>query len=181
MLLNSSLNSFLVGLGIYLGLVWTRNLDEAGGMQGSRAVFITYIIGLVVCYWVYALSSTVVADQSYISETDLLGEKDALQSMTRIRNKDEDRASCTGKASTTQHISSHNTTPNMVAKLGASTDAQGETFQERAHRNNANKRMSISEELAQVFQEAARLRKESAKIDERLAQLLENLGRNSEQ
>ena len=41
--------------------------------------------------------------------------------------------------------------------------------------------MSIQEELAQVFREAARLRKESARVDEHLAQLLKKLGTGTEE
>lgn len=62
MLLSFSLNAFLIGLGVYLGYVWTRNLDELAGAKGSRDVFITYVVGLVVCYCIYALSRAVVVD-----------------------------------------------------------------------------------------------------------------------
>jgi hypothetical protein len=71
MLLSSSLDSFLVGLGVYLGFIWTQNPDRTAGVNSSRAVFITYIVGLTVCYGVYALSSTVVANQIYMSEIDM--------------------------------------------------------------------------------------------------------------
>jgi hypothetical protein len=61
-------------LGVYFGYVWTRNLDEAAGAIGSRAVFITYIVGLLVCYCVYALSRAVVADHSYVNEREWLNQ-----------------------------------------------------------------------------------------------------------
>jgi hypothetical protein len=64
-LLSASLNSFLLGLGIYLAYVWTRNLDTAAGTIGSRAVFITYVASLIVCYGIYELSGLVVAGQDY--------------------------------------------------------------------------------------------------------------------
>ena len=56
MLLSASLNSFLIGLGVYLGFVWTRNLDSDATSDGSRDVFIVYITCLAVFYGVYSLS-----------------------------------------------------------------------------------------------------------------------------
>jgi hypothetical protein len=72
MLLSTSLNSLLVGFGVYLAFTWTRSLDKDAGIPGSRAVFITYIVGLVFCYGVYGLSGAVVANESYVSEHDQL-------------------------------------------------------------------------------------------------------------
>lgn len=43
-LVNVSLSAFLMGLSIYLGFIWTRNLDEAAGVNDSRNVFITFIV-----------------------------------------------------------------------------------------------------------------------------------------
>lgn len=57
MLLSSSLVMLLVALGIYLGFLWTRNLDGNAGTNASRNVFITYITGLVVSALVYNISS----------------------------------------------------------------------------------------------------------------------------
>lgn len=65
MLLAASLNSLLIGLGIYLAYVWTRNLDTDAGPDASRAVFITYMVSLSICYGIYQLSGIVVAQQSY--------------------------------------------------------------------------------------------------------------------
>jgi hypothetical protein len=58
-LLSASLNSFLAGFGVYLGTIWTKSLDNDAGPGGSRNVFLVYVIGLGVCYGVYALSSLV--------------------------------------------------------------------------------------------------------------------------
>jgi hypothetical protein len=72
MLLSALLNSLLVGFGVCFAFTRIRTLDEDSGIHGSRAVFITYIVGLVFCYGVYALSSVVVASESYVSEHDQL-------------------------------------------------------------------------------------------------------------
>jgi hypothetical protein len=47
LLLNVSLLSFLLALGIYLGTVWKKNLDPVAGSVASRAVMICYIVCMV--------------------------------------------------------------------------------------------------------------------------------------
>jgi hypothetical protein len=56
MLLSASLNCFLAGFGAYLGLMWTKGLDEDAIGDESRNVFFVYVIGLGVCYGIYTLS-----------------------------------------------------------------------------------------------------------------------------
>lgn len=58
-LLSASLNSFLAGFGVYLGTIWIKKLDEDGSPSDSRNVFLVYVVGLVICYGVYALSRLV--------------------------------------------------------------------------------------------------------------------------
>ncbi|EUC51347.1 hypothetical protein COCMIDRAFT_144 [Bipolaris oryzae ATCC 44560] len=181
MLLNSSLNAFLVGLGIYLGFVWTRDLNETAGAFSSRAVFITYMVGLVVCYWVYAISNVIVADQSYVSEAELLGEEDPLRSFFGLRDKDEESAVASGKPSAAQHVSSQEVPSDTNGMASTSIAPPGESSEEQIDGSNNTKNVSVQGELAQVLQEAARLRKESAKVDERIAQLLEKLAQGSEE
>ena len=55
-LLSGSLVSLLVGLGIYFGFIWTKQLDKETSPNGSRDVFITYVVGVGVCLFVYSLS-----------------------------------------------------------------------------------------------------------------------------
>lgn len=54
-LLNSSMGAFLVGLGIYLGCVWTQDLDPVAGKTASRALLICYVtvaaLGIGRFYW----------------------------------------------------------------------------------------------------------------------------------
>lgn len=183
-LLDSSINSLLVGLGIYFGFVWTRDLDEVAGAKSSEAVFITYIVGLMVCYWVFALSNAVVADKSYTSEEDLIGETVTGRSLWGVRkrglkNRDDESARGNEQHSTVRSASSYEMTSNTAAETGVSTDTPEEPAQRQVQQGGATQSISIQKELAQVFQEAARLRKESAKVDERLAKLLERLGRGT--
>ena len=59
MLLSASLYSFLVGYGVYLGMTFTKGLDGNAEPGGSRSVFIVYIVGLVVCYGIFAFSGLI--------------------------------------------------------------------------------------------------------------------------
>jgi hypothetical protein len=45
-MLNVSLGTLLVGLGVYLGFIWTRHLDTQAGPNDSRNVFVFYIVGI---------------------------------------------------------------------------------------------------------------------------------------
>ncbi|XP_014555841.1 hypothetical protein COCVIDRAFT_16657 [Bipolaris victoriae FI3] len=181
MLLNSSLNAFLVGLGIYLGFVWTWDLNKIAGASSSRAVFITFMVSLVVCYWIYAISNVIVADQSYVSEAELLGEKDPLRSFFGIREKDEESARGGGKPSIAQHISSQEVPSDNTGRASTSAAPLGESSQEQTDASNGTEGVSVQRELARVLQEAARLRKESAKVDERVVQILEKLAKGSKE
>lgn len=64
MLLSASLLALLLALGVYLGFVWTRDLDTAAGLYDSRNVFIMYIVGLVVCVLVYSISQLIQNEDS---------------------------------------------------------------------------------------------------------------------
>jgi hypothetical protein len=55
-LLSAALYSLLIGFGVYLGCVWVKELNISAGPDDSRNVFIIYLVGLFVCYGVYAVS-----------------------------------------------------------------------------------------------------------------------------
>lgn len=59
MLLSAALNTFLAGFGVYLGLTWTKGLDEDADTDDSRNVFLVYAVGLGVCYGIYAVSGLI--------------------------------------------------------------------------------------------------------------------------
>lgn len=48
-----SLGSFVIGLTIYLGFVWTRDLDQAAGKNDSRNIFIVLLVVVVACIYFY--------------------------------------------------------------------------------------------------------------------------------
>jgi hypothetical protein len=48
-LLNLSVGSFLVGLGIYLGFVFSKGLDPTAGKTASRATLICYVVCVICC------------------------------------------------------------------------------------------------------------------------------------
>ncbi|CAN9363950.1 unnamed protein product [Alternaria alternata] len=155
MLLSASLNAFLVGLGVYFGYVWTRNLDESAGPSASRAVFIVYVIGLALCYGIYALSSLVAADQSYVSEWDVLRGLDS--GTARAQDQPSRRAS--------------NLDPEAVTE-----DCRPSSKTEEQPRRTENPEHDPSrQQLVKALREAADLRRKSAVADEKVAKLLENL------
>jgi hypothetical protein len=155
MLLSASLNAFLVGLGVYFGYVWTRNLDESAGSSASRAVFIVYVIGLALCYSVYSLSSLVAADQSYVSEWDVL--RGLNSSTARARDQPSRRASNLDPEAVTENCVS----PRKIEK------------QPRRIENTEDD--STRQQLVTALREAAGLRRKSSVAEERVAELLEKL------
>lgn len=177
MLLSFSLHSFLMGLAFYFGWVWTQNLDEDASVKGSRAVFVTYMVGLVSCYYVYSLSNLVMADQNYVSWGSLIENEDGVRTRRRSPKRDEEHAA-SGKDTNVHYVSTGQRIASMAMDQSVSPDPLRESSQEQSHPNDAAQSTSITRELTQVFQEAAGLRKEFMKVDERLAQLLEALGRD---
>jgi hypothetical protein len=155
MLLSASLNAFLVGLGVYFGYVWTRNLDESAGPSASRAVFIVYVVGLALCYGIYALSSLVAADQSYVSEWDLL--RGLRSSTAHARDQPSRRASSLDPEAVTENCG-----------------PSGKT-EKQPRRTENPEHDSSRQQLVKALREAADLRRKSAVADERVAELLETL------
>lgn len=54
-LLNLAVSAFLIGLGIYLGLVFTKDINIAAGNRGNLANMIIYILVVVICillFWI---------------------------------------------------------------------------------------------------------------------------------
>ena len=45
-----SITTFLIGLAIYQGFVWTKGLDSQAGKQNSRSVFIFFTTGTGLCF-----------------------------------------------------------------------------------------------------------------------------------
>ena len=186
MLLSFSLNAFLIGLGVYLGYVWTRNLDELAGAKGSRDVFTTYLVGLVVCYCIYALSRAVVADQSYVSENDWVlkyrptdyspdtEERERKHEMSAVINGR--RVAIALKQRPTIGLVMSRTKHEPDIEQAQSPDASLESSSRQMRHESTFEVDNTRKELLHIFQEAAKLRKASGEVDQRLVRLLEKLG-----
>lgn len=155
MLLSASLNAFLVGLGVYFGYVWTRNLDESARPSASRAVFIVYVVGLALCYGIYAMSGLIAADQSQISEWGLLN---CLHSST-ARARDEP-SRCASNRDLEAVTENH--------RLASKTEEQP-----RQTENPDDD--SPRQQLVRALKEAADLHRKCAIANERVAEMLGNL------
>jgi len=164
MLLSASLNSFLLGLGVYLGYVWTRNLDELAGVNGSRTVFITYLVSLTLCYGIYALSGIVVARYSYSKEFDLVF-KVNLPSARKPRGID----AVTPEAPINVQM------VELVPPRTSESQSRPQRTQDIVEQSTLPRENESHLELIQALQEAAQLRRDSAAADKRIAQLYERL------
>lgn len=150
---------------MFLGFTWTRNLDEASGVSGSRAVFVTYIVGLLICYEVYGLSALIVDDIIHVSEEDLLDEMRARSRKVKIQ------------AELKLHQKQHTGPAQKPArKLDTEPNSAAGAGQQPPHEIPAQHSISLEEptrqKLLEAFQESAALHRSLAKTDERLAQLL---------
>ena len=56
-MINLSLGSFVLGLGVYLGFLWTRGLDTDAGPDDSRNNFIVYIASVLIIPCLYGIPS----------------------------------------------------------------------------------------------------------------------------
>jgi hypothetical protein len=146
-------------------------LDQIAGVHGSRAVFITYVVGLYVCYGVYALSNGAVANKAYVSEEDLLRKESELPSDTRD-SSDREEAGRESNAIPIRALANTNRDCSLHRRTR-------QVSQERqSPPNNLSRDELARRELLEIFQEAAKLREASAKVDQRIARLLESLGDN---
>ncbi|KAH8768849.1 hypothetical protein F5883DRAFT_63347 [Diaporthe sp. PMI_573] len=151
-LLSASVCAFLVGLGIYLGFVWTNDLDQSASPSDSRAVFVTYIVSVSVCYSLYSLSDTVAIGQNDNSDVIFLQD---------LKKDQEPRDTLIPT-----HIPRSQTLESWV---GPSTSASALERGEPVLPDN-----SPDSDPRQVFREAAKIRRDLAALDDRIAQLLEN-------
>ncbi len=55
MYVKMSLGSFVLGLAVYMGFVWTRNLDDDAGKNDSRNVFIVLLVVVISCIYSFVL------------------------------------------------------------------------------------------------------------------------------
>jgi hypothetical protein len=66
-MINISLGSFLTGLAVYFGFLWTRDLDANAGHNDSRNVFITFIITVLCCIGMYSVPRGIKSNDEYVA------------------------------------------------------------------------------------------------------------------
>ncbi|KAI0540096.1 hypothetical protein GGR58DRAFT_462332 [Xylaria digitata] len=148
-LLVAALNSFLVGFGIWLGFVWTRNLDPNSTYGDSRAVFITYAVGLGTCYLVYTLSNISAGPHLPLSTWAAKFSEPVLH---QAQPKEKAQKRDYGQKNLFQQ---HNQGPQIQGSTLALT----------------SRPESLDEEISKALRQAAELRRELAESEEHLADL----------
>ena len=58
-MMSYAINAFVLGLAIYQGFVWTRNLDTGAGKINSRNVFIAYIVSSGFCVVFFSFAAVI--------------------------------------------------------------------------------------------------------------------------
>ncbi|KAF2846728.1 hypothetical protein T440DRAFT_405063 [Plenodomus tracheiphilus IPT5] len=178
MLLSASLHSFLIGLGIYFGYTWTRNLDADAGVHGSRAVFITYLIGLIVCYGIFGLSSLVVAGQSYQSEKSLLHDLQQFMNAARAIRRDDEEGSRRGRDAKRTLLRDITPTPSRGQDVDEAAGLVVPSRREsrpKVQQGSGALDEKDREELVHALRDLVELRKQVADVDERLMRVLTKL------
>jgi hypothetical protein len=172
MLLTASLDSFLVGFGIYFGIVWTRNLDESAGGHDSRSVFITYVVSLAVCYCVYALSRAVSTCQRLHEAFDQPG-----KAYKGLPSTMEDKCGAMGSNADCRPCATNTSsrTDDIEELAAGSMERTKEAFPCQARATGSQPKYK---ELVEALREASALREKSATADYQLARLFENLGQS---
>jgi hypothetical protein len=66
-MINISLGSFLTGLAIYFGFLWTRDLDANAGPGDSRNVFIIFIVTVLCCIGMYSVPRGIKSNDEYVA------------------------------------------------------------------------------------------------------------------
>lgn len=149
-LLSTSVFSFLIGYGVYLGQVWTQGLDSSASLSESHAVFITYVAVLSVCIFIYVLSLNVQGERDsnyrYVSTLSEWADMDEQEEQALEQEEQALARDALGLERTRQVETVHS---NEVADMG----------------------------ISEAFQEAARLHQQMAAVDQRLAELLEESSR----
>jgi hypothetical protein len=168
MLLSFSLHSFLIGLGIYLGFVWTRNLDDEAGRNGSRAVFITYIVGLAFCYGLYIRSSALEADHNSVKDIDLLIGEDGQDQSEQLPFARSVESMQSGRPAQTSGVS-------LQMRETSTTPFHPQRVERAEEANIGIQGVSAQQNLTQALRQAAESRREVTRSEERVAALLERL------
>jgi hypothetical protein len=66
-MINISLGSFLTGLAVYFGFLWTRDLDANAGPGDSRNIFIIFIVTVLYCIGMYSVLRGIKSNDEYVA------------------------------------------------------------------------------------------------------------------
>ncbi len=66
-MINISLGSFLTGLAVYFGFLWTRDLDANAGPGDSRNVFIIFSVAVLCCIGMYSVPRGIKRKDEYVA------------------------------------------------------------------------------------------------------------------
>lgn len=73
MLLSASLFTLILGMGIYFGFIWTRDLDIYAQDGDSRNVMAMFLASAIICFMVYSLSGLIQDSDTSTERMLLLG------------------------------------------------------------------------------------------------------------
>ena len=91
-MMSCAIFAFIVGLAIYQGFVWTRNLDTDAGKLNSRNVFIAYIVSTGICELFFAFAGWIKAIEDLLLHDGLATRLiERLKATELDRRRDDDR------------------------------------------------------------------------------------------
>lgn len=165
MLLSAALNSFLIGFGIWLGFVWTNDLNRDAAPGDSLAVFITYVVGLGIGFLIYSLANISASSaRSLYTWTNELSK--------RVQDRKEHDLLQGG------HHPEHSTfgISHIGQTLSGVLGSPGASTSRTTKNADVGDATLLNEELARALRHAAELRRTLAESEEHLALLYDRLG-----
>lgn len=116
-----SIFAFLIGLGVYQGFTWTRGLDTNAGKGDSRDVFITFMVGMGLCF-VFFLITFAIKNIETLARTGWTGKYETGES--GLQNGEKEPQVRRGMAAElSQGDDSRIDDPTLHEDQGASRDA----------------------------------------------------------
>lgn len=165
-LLAISVLSFLIGFGVYLGLVWKGDLDTAATQGDSRAVFIVYIVVLLLC-----LGAT-----NGMSVRSLRSLPVYINGWSEVRNLKAGHDEGIEDATVTSTDNRPGSEPTRFLQE-PSIHLQHLRAEDRSPTTDPERFLEL--DLPALFQEAAKVRLNMAAIDQRLAELLNSASKQT--
>lgn len=154
--------AFIVGIAIYQGFVWTRNLDTDAGKLNSRNVFIAYIVSTGFCYSFFSFAGWIKEVEDLLLEDGLRRRPSGGSVMNNRHRHDphgdgersyrlDETASAQNIPAVTQNAhlrphSQHNTDRSSTTGIVAALEAAA-----KAHTLSAKANRRVASEYAKLF------------------------------